>query len=144
MLPSLLRAALGGVMIGGAAAMLLIFNGRIVGVSGVLGTALSTERQERGERSWRFAFLGGLLLMGALFAWLVPGALAPALPRTPLFIAASGLLVGFGTRLGNGCTSGHGVCGIGRFSPRSMVATATFILAGMVAAFALGHLIGRS
>jgi uncharacterized membrane protein YedE/YeeE len=143
MLPSLLRAALGGVMIGGAAALLL-FIGRIAGVSGVLGTALSTERQEPGERGWRFSFLGGLLLTGALFAWLVPGALAPALPRSPLWIAASGLLVGFGTRLGNGCTSGHGVCGIGRFSPRSMVATATFILAGMVAAFALGHLIGRS
>ncbi len=138
---SWLRAAAGGALIGGAAAMLLFCNGRIAGVSGVLGDALSGEREQRG---WRLAFLAGLLGVGALLALLLPAALATSTPRSPSWMVASGLLVGCGTRVANGCTSGHGVCGVARLSPRSLVATATFILAGMAAAFALGHRIGRA
>lgn len=123
----------GGVLIGLAAASLFWLNGRIAGISGVLAGLL--RRAGRDEVIWRLAFLAGLLLAGSMAMpapAMVPGSNLPLL-------LVSGLLVGFGTRLGNGCTSGHGVCGIGRLSWRSLVATMTFMAAGFVTVFLLRH-----
>lgn len=132
-----ISALIGGGMIGLAAALLLLLNGRIAGVSGILGGLL--DGRAGGEKGERIAFiaglLGGPLLAG--FAWRWPQATVTA--SIPLLIAA-GLLVGFGTRLGSGCTSGHGICGVARLSPRSLAATVLFILAGMAAAYAARHL----
>ncbi|GAC1325647.1 MAG: hypothetical protein NVSMB25_24310 [Thermoleophilaceae bacterium] len=138
---SWVHAAGGGALIGLAAAGLLLVHGKVAGISGILGGALSGVR---GDLFWRSAFIGGLLAGGALFAWRAPGLLAPSLPRGPLLIAVAGVLVGYGTRLGNGCTSGHGVCGVGRVAPRSMLATATFIAVGAVVTFSINHLLGAA
>jgi uncharacterized membrane protein YedE/YeeE len=122
-----LGAALaGGVLIGGASAALLVLNGRIAGVTGVLAGVLAPEP---GEWGWRAAFAAGLLGVGALAGAVAPGAVGAPAADAPTLVLA-GLLVGLGTRLGNGCTSGHGVCGIGRLSPRSSAATVVFIGAG--------------
>ena len=128
----------GGVIIGIAAAMFILLNGRIAGISGVLGGLL---KPVRGDISWRVAFVAGLVGAPVLYA------LFTELPRPQIDagyagLVAAGLLVGIGTRYGSGCTSGHGVCGISRFSPRSLVATAAFMLAGFVTVFVARHLIG--
>jgi uncharacterized membrane protein YedE/YeeE len=126
----------GGMLIGLAAAVFLFFNGRIAGISGILGGLL---RPSRGDTSWRIVFLAGLLLAPlayALFATL-PAVRIEAGYAT-LIIA--GLLVGVGTRYGSGCTSGHGVCGLSRLSPRSLAATVAFMLAGFVTVFTVRHL----
>ncbi|UVW26991.1 YeeE/YedE family protein [Massilia sp. H6] len=126
----------GGLLIGLAAALFILFNGRIAGISGVLGGLL---RPKQGELGWRVAFLAGLLgapLVYGLFATL-PEARIEAGTGT-LIIA--GLLVGLGTRYGSGCTSGHGVCGLSRGSPRSLVATVSFMLAGFVTVYVVRHL----
>jgi uncharacterized membrane protein YedE/YeeE len=121
----------GGVLIGLAAALLILLNGRIAGISGIVGGLL---RPVPGERAWRIAFLAGLA--GAPLAWLafapLPAATVDA--GTPLLVAA-GLLVGVGTRYGSGCTSGHGVCGVSRLSPRSLAATGLFMLAGFATVY---------
>lgn len=122
-----ITAAIGGGVIGLASALLLAFNGRIAGISGITGGLISPTR---GEVSWRLMFLIGLVGGGLLMAFMMPEAFT-ASPRSTIWVVAAGLLVGFGTRLGSGCTSGHGVCGLSRFSPRSLVATLTFIGAGM-------------
>jgi uncharacterized protein len=122
------NALAGGVLIGLAASVLLIGYGRISGISGIASQLLLGKS---GDRAWRAAFLAGLLLAGVVAARLAPGA-SPASPRSLAAVAAAGLLVGIGTRLGSGCTSGHGVCGLSRLSPRSLVATLTFILSGVV------------
>jgi uncharacterized membrane protein YedE/YeeE len=139
-LASWTRAGLGGAMIGLAAALLFAFNGRIAGVSGVFGT-LVLERSS-GEAPWRSLFLLGLML-GALLMSLLRPDLARATLQTgwPGMIAA-GLIVGFGTRMGSGCTSGHGVCGMARLSTRSIVATMTFMAAGFATVFVMRHVIG--
>lgn len=134
------RAAIGGGMIGLAAALMIIFNGRIAGVSGVLG-GLVLDRKSS-ETPWRALFLGGLML-GAMLVMLARPDLAGAALKTGwVGMIAAGLIVGFGTRMGSGCTSGHGVCGIGRLSQRSIVATCTFMAAGFVTVFVLRHLLG--
>ena len=128
----------GGLLIGLAAALLVLFNGRVAGISGIVGGLL---RPVRGDLAWRAAFVAGLVM--APLAWLV----FAALPRlhvaagTPTLVAA-GLLVGIGTRYGSGCTSGHGVCGISRGSPRSLVATGAFMAAGFATVFVVRHLLG--
>ncbi len=129
-------ALAGGVLIGLAAAMLLLFNGRIAGISGVLGGLL---RPRRGDVGWRAAFVLGLL--GAPLVY----ALVASLPAVQIdagngTLIVAGLLVGVGTRYGSGCTSGHGVCGLSRLSPRSHVATLVFMGAGFATVFALRHL----
>jgi len=130
-----LTALIGGVVIGVAASLLLIASGRVAGISGVVGGLLAPTR---GDRLWRALFVLGLLLAGAGAALFAPERIG-ASPRSLPTLIVAGLLVGVGTRLGNGCTSGHGVCGISRFSPRSLLATITFIATGMLAvgAFAL-------
>ncbi len=126
---SYVMALAGGALIGLAAGMLLLLSGRIAGVSGIIGGALA---RPRGDTAWRLCFAGGLLAGGLLLAWLYPSAFPEAIPTHPALVVAAGLLVGFGTGIGNGCTSGHGVCGIGRLSPRSVVATVVFIAAGVL------------
>ena len=129
-------ALLGGALIGLASVWLLAANGRVAGVSGILhGLFAPTEGQ------WRVAFMLGLLLAGV--AWQAAGASVPLRQGFPMaWAAAAGLLVGFGTRLGGGCTSGHGVCGLGRLSARSLVAVVAFMAAGMVATYVTRHVIG--
>lgn len=123
-----LSALAGGALIGLAASVFLLTHGKIAGISGMFGGLLQP-RTEDGPV--RFAFVAGLVLAGVVARMFVPGAFtAPPPSRTLAVIALAGLLVGFGTRVGNGCTSGHGVCGIGRFSVRSLVATVTFIATG--------------
>ena len=118
----------GGLLIGAAAALLLLANGRVAGISGILGGLLGASRE---DRVWRALFLLGLPL-GAL-ALSPTGIEATGSPHaSPLLLIAGGLLVGFGTQLGSGCTSGHGVCGASRGSARSIVATATFITTGAI------------
>lgn len=131
-------ALAGGVIIGIAAAMFVLLNGRIAGISGVLGGLL---KPERGDVSWRAAFIAGLVGAPLLYALFIE------LPRPQIdagyaALVAAGLLVGVGTRYGSGCTSGHGVCGISRLSPRSLAATAAFMLAGFVTVYVVRHLIG--
>lgn len=118
-------------MIGTAATLLLLLNGRVAGISGIVG-GLLTDREQRG---WRGAFLAGLLVGGIGLLLLRPSTLRlEYAPTLPLAIVA-GLIVGIGTQMGNGCTSGHGVCGISRFSTRSIVATITFIATGAITVF---------
>ena len=130
-------ALTGGAIIGAAAALFAVLNGRIAGVSGILG---GLARPQAGDISWRIAFVAGLV--AAPLAW---GLLA-ALPEIRVdasyaTLAAAGLLVGIGTRYGGGCTSGHGVCGVSRMSPRSIVATLAFMAAGFVMVYVMRHLI---
>lgn len=131
-------ALAGGALIGIAAAILLLLNGRIAGISGILGGILTTATK---DIPWRAAFVSGLVL--APLAWLVFAVLPPIEINAgyPVIVVA-GLLVGIGTRYGSGCTSGHGVCGISRLSPRSLVATATFMAAGFITVYVVRHLIG--
>lgn len=128
-----LQGLAGGLMIGASAAGLFWLLGRIAGISGILGGLM--QAGAAGDRAWRVLFLAGLLVAGMLAA---PAPTLPAGTGTPLLVVA-GLLVGFGTRLGSGCTSGHGVCGLGRLSLRSLAATLTFMAAGFVTVFLLRH-----
>jgi uncharacterized membrane protein YedE/YeeE len=133
-----LASLAGGLLIGLGAALLLLANGRIAGISGILGGLL---RPARGDIAWRLAFVGGLLV--APMVWLAMQAMPPAqIDHTPALLAVSGLLVGLGTRFGSGCTSGHGVCGIARLSPRSLMATACFMLAGFLTVYVTRHVLG--
>lgn len=128
----------GGLLIGLGAAVLLLANGRVAGVSGIAGGLL---RPARGDIGWRLAFLLGLL--AAPLGWLALQAMPPAqIDHTPGLLAVAGLLVGLGTRFGSGCTSGHGVCGIARLSPRSIVATLCFVAAGFATVYVMRHVLG--
>jgi uncharacterized membrane protein YedE/YeeE len=122
-------ALLGGMLIGLAASLLLLVNGRVAGISGITGGLLEGPRR---DAWWRVAFLAGLAAGAAIMARALPQAFAPSLSRSAVTLLGAGLLVGYGTRLSNGCTSGHGVCGVSRGSLRSIAATATFIATGAV------------
>lgn len=129
----------GGMLIGLASLMLLMLTGRIAGISGILGGLLSPAESNRG---WRVAFLAGLVI-GPLLVGAAQGALPRITMQTSLAgLVIAGLLVGFGTRLGSGCTSGHGVCGLARLSGRSLVATVIFIGVAAVTVFVMRHVIG--
>lgn len=130
---------LGGVLVGLAASWLLLGNGRVAGIAGILAGLL---RPAAGETGWRLAFVAGLLAGGAVLAVLHPAALEVRAPVSRPFLALAGLLVGYGTRLGNGCTSGHGVCGVSRLAPRSLVATATFLATGAMTVALLHPVLG--
>ena len=120
-------AATGGALIGLGASTLLLFNGRIAGISGIFSGLL---HPTPGDTLWKGMFLTGLLLGGVAVGTFYPAAFGTGVGGSIGMLAASGFLVGFGTRMGNGCTSGHGVCGLTRFSPRSLVAVVTFMATG--------------
>lgn len=127
----------GGLLIGAAAAMFVLLNGRIAGISGVLGGLL---RPVKGDVSWRLAFVLGLVASPAAYA-LLASVPTPHIDAGWGALVLAGLLVGVGTRYGSGCTSGHGVCGLSRLSPRSLVATAAFMGAGFATVFVVRHLL---
>jgi uncharacterized membrane protein YedE/YeeE len=127
-----IRALEGGALIGLSASLMLGLNGRVTGISGIVGGLVAPAA---GDVAWRALFVAGLLAGGLLARAALPGAFSAS--AAPLWlVAVAGLLVGFGTRLGNGCTSGHGVCGIARLSPRSIAATLTFITTGALTVLA--------
>jgi uncharacterized protein len=131
-----LHALLGGALIGSGSALLLLTHGQIAGISGIAGGLV---RRATADRAWRLAFLAGLAAAGVVAAAVVPGAIgAPVRSLGAMMVA--GLLVGFGARLGDGCTSGHGVCGLSRGSVRSLVAVATFMATGAITAIVAGRL----
>jgi uncharacterized membrane protein YedE/YeeE len=132
-----LLALAGGLLIGVAAAMFVLFNGRIAGISGVLGGLL---RPVKGDVAWRVAFIGGLVAAPVLF--MLFGGQTGRIDAGFGALVAAGLLVGVGTRYAAGCTSGHGVCGLSRLSPRSLVATLSFMGAGFATVFVVRHLLG--
>jgi uncharacterized membrane protein YedE/YeeE len=127
---------IGGLLIGAASALFILANGRIAGISGILGGLL---RPVRGDMGWRIAFVLGLLVAPALVYAFMPYS-APTIDADTGTLIAAGLLVGIGTRYGSGCTSGHGVCGLSRLSPRSLAATLAFMGSGMAAVFVMRHL----
>jgi len=129
----------GGILLGIASALFVLLNGRILGISGIVGGLLT---RRSGDSGWRISFILGLLAAPAAWSLLAP----PAAARVDagwLAVVAAGLLVGIGTRYGAGCTSGHGVCGLSRLSPRSLVATLAFMAAGFATVFVVRHLIAR-
>ena len=129
----------GGLLLGLAAAMFILVNGRILGVSGILGGLLAPRS---GDVAWRLSFLVGMAVAPLVAASLFPASIGlPRIDAGYLTIAGAGLLVGFGTRYGSGCTSGHGVCGLSRLSPRSLVSTLTFMGAGFLMVYLLRHFI---
>ena len=131
-------ALAGGGLIGVAAAMLVLLNGRIAGISGVLGGVL---RPAKGDRGWRIAFVGGLAGAAVLYAVFF-GNPQIRIDASWGALVIAGFLVGLGTRYGSGCTSGHGVCGLSQLSPRSLIATLSFMAAGFVTVFVLRHIVG--
>ncbi len=136
---SWMAGLIGGLMIGGAAALFLLVNGRIMGASGILGGLVDGT----GSRTWaeRLAFIGGLMLVPAVLV-LLTGPKETHITGNLVLVVIAGLLVGVGTRLANGCTSGHGVCGISRFSLRGIAATVAYLLAGGVSLFVFRHILG--
>ena len=128
-------ALAGGVLLGLASALFVLLNGRILGISGIVGGLL---RPRAGDMGWRLAFVLGMLVAPGLY-WLVVGPMQPRIDANWGMVVIAGLLVGVGTRYGSGCTSGHGVCGLSRMSPRSLVATLAFMGAGFVTVFLIRH-----
>jgi uncharacterized protein len=131
----------GGILIGLAATLLLLFNGRIAGISGIMGGMMNADRK---ELFWRTAFLAGIVIGAFLFNQIKPGFYLPRENFPVWLLACGGFLVGFGTRMGNGCTSGHAVCGIARFSVRSIAATLTFMTSGFLTVYIIRHVLGVS
>lgn len=128
----------GGIVLGMGSAVFILFNGRILGISTIVGGLL---RPQAGEVSWRLVFLAGLFLAPAVFAWLAPASWIPT-PRIDAewwTLIGAGLLVGIGTRCASGCTSGHGVCGLSRLSLRSLVATVSFMASGFLTVYLIRH-----
>jgi uncharacterized membrane protein YedE/YeeE len=134
-----ISAAIGGALIGLSAVLLMLFTGRIAGIAGITAGLLGPRTDDRG---WRAAFLAGLIAAPVVAALLGRAVPMPQMPGSMIVIAVAGLLVGFGTRLGNGCTSGHGICGIARLSPRSIAATLVFMVAAMIVVALMRHVIG--
>jgi uncharacterized membrane protein YedE/YeeE len=134
-----ISAAIGGALIGLSAVLLMVFTGRIAGISGIFAGLIDPRTT---DRAWRAAFIGGLVaapLTAALLDHTVP---TPRMPGSYITVVIGGLLVGFGTRLGSGCTSGHGICGIARLSPRSIVATGVFMMTAVIVVALTHHVFG--
>ena len=134
-----LMSLAGGIIIGCAALLLLVSIQRIAGISGIIGGLFPVIRQ---DLPWRLFFVAGLLLGGFVLAAVYPNSLAINLTYSTPALVVAGLLVGFGSRLGNGCTSGHGICGLGRLSSRSMIAVVTFMVTGIISAVMVGQIFG--
>ncbi len=130
-------AAIGGILVGLSAALIYAFNGKIAGVSGILGGLIGDK--EQGDRLWRVLFAVGMLAGGAIVLAFLPERINVRFDAGLVTMAIAGFLVGYGTRLGNGCTSGHGVCGLARFSFRSFVAVLVFMGCGGVTVFLVKH-----
>lgn len=135
-----LTALLGGVLIGSSATLLLAFNGRIAGISGMINGAITFTKGE----AWRWIFILGMLLGGVLYEYVLPLPPTPKSTFAPLAMIIGGFLVGFGTRMGSGCTSGHGVCGLGRLSTRSLVAVLIFLITAIFTVFIVRHVLKLS
>lgn len=133
-------ALIGGILIGLSATVLLAFNGRIAGISGIVNGAIAFSKQE----VWRWIFILGMLLGGILYEYGLASQPTPPATLTPWAMIIGGFLVGFGTRMGSGCTSGHGVCGLGRLSMRSLVAVITFMITAILTVFVVRHLLQLS
>lgn len=129
---------LGGILIGVAASLLLVFNGKIAGISGIIGKLLLLPSN---DIAWRISFLTGMVMAPVAYRFVIHAPII-ALETNLWLITIAGLLVGFGTQYGSGCTSGHGVCGISRLSPRSIIATLVFMLIGFITVFVTRHIIG--
>lgn len=129
---SIVSALIGGGLIGVAVTLKLLFNGRVTGISGIVSSSLAKPTR---DGFWRLAFLGGLIIGGILMHFIQPEFFANISGRNSVQVILAGLLVGFGTVMGSGCTSGHGVCGISRLSIRSLIATITFMLFGFLAVY---------
>ncbi|MFT3770127.1 MAG: YeeE/YedE family protein [Minicystis sp.] len=134
-------ALAGGLLIGASACLLLLYSGRLAGISGILGRIVIPRP---GDVAWRIFFLAGLLAGGMAAARVLPGAFGEAPRISWAGLVVAGFLVGFGTRLANGCTSGHGVCGLSRLSGRSLAATLTFMATGALTVFVVHHLAGAA
>ena len=132
-------AAIGGGLIGLSAVLLMLLTGRVAGISGIFGGLLQCRSNDRG---WRVAFVAGLILAPVVAGLIGYGMTPPILPANWTVIVAAGLLVGFGARLGGGCTSGHGICGIGRLSGRSIAATIVFMATAIVTVAVVRHMPG--
>ena len=132
-------AAIGGALIGLSAVLLMLLTGRIAGISGIFAGLLNVRSE---DKAWRIAFVAGLILVPVIAGWIGYGMAPPRLPASWAVIAVAGLLVGFGTRLGGGCTSGHGICGVARLSTRSIAATVIFMLTAIVTVAVTHHLLG--
>ncbi len=140
-LNSTLYSLLGGAIIGVAVTAMLLFNGRVTGISGILSSALSKPDK---DGMWRWMFLTGMIAGGFLMQGLRPDFFVNVSGRGLMIVAVAGLLVGYGTVMGSGCTSGHGVCGISRFSVRSLLATGTFMFFGFLAVQIVRYVLGGS
>jgi len=136
-----IASTIGGVLIGIAAAGLLMFHGRIAGISGIAGGIF---RREAGDISWRVMFLVGLFAAGVVWSFFFPQDYVVGIERSTAALIIAGLTVGIGTQLGSGCTSGHGVCGIGRLSKRSTVATISFMITAAMTVFVVNEVLGGS
>ncbi len=132
-------AAIGGALIGLASVLMMLLTGRIAGVSGIFSGVLNLRSEDKG---WRIAFIAGLILAPVVAGWIGHGMATPKLPSSWTLIVAAELLVGFGSRLGGGCTSGHGICGIGRLSPRSITATIVFMATAVATVAITRHVLG--
>lgn len=134
-----ISAAIGGALIGLSAVLLMLSTGQIAGISGIFSGLLNVRGEDRG---WRIAFLAGLILAPIIAGLIGYGMSPPKLPSSWVVIVVAGLLVGFGTRLGGGCTSGHGICGIARLSPRSIAATFVFMVMAIITVAVTRHVLG--
>jgi uncharacterized protein len=130
-----ITASVGGALIGLSATVLLLLNGRIAGISGMVNGAITFAREE----AWRWTFIAGLLLGAALYEYAIAPEPTPRSTFAPVAMIIGGLFVGWGTRMGNGCTSGHGVCGLGRLSGRSLAAVTTFLTVAIATVFIIRH-----
>ena len=137
---TLFPSLIGGLLIGIASSLLMLFNGKIAGISGITKGLLSKDNSNL-EKSWRKFFLTGLLLGGFIITMIMPEMTAKVANLNPIQMIIAGLLVGFGTALGNGCTSGHGICGLARKSPRSLASVITFMGAGFFTVYILFHIL---
>lgn len=137
----ILASLIGGGLIGIAVTLMLLFNGRVTGISGIIASSLT---RPTSEGVWRWMFLGGLLAGGVFMYFVRPDLFANVSGRSSTSIIIAGLLVGYGTVMGSGCTSGHGVCGMSRFSVRSFIATLTFMLFGFLTVQAMRYFVGGS
>jgi uncharacterized membrane protein YedE/YeeE len=130
------NALFGGLLIGLAALLMLVFNGRILGISGIVGGVFNPTTR---NQHWRYFFFAGMLLGGVVLRAFMPQALENNLTRSNLHLVLAGVLVGWGTRLGSGCTSGHGICGVSRLSPRSLLATGIFMFFGILTVWVMNR-----